>query len=137
MNFLSSFALLSAAKAGARGAKATPAATSGTTRRLHMAADRGAGGIIFSPDAQAAKSRTASNLEPMATSGEQSPRGTLNTCKFDGEEGTEHRSSLLVLECPGTKHTAYTHTHDLSVLGARRTAPWLYPLALLLGSTPC
>jgi len=73
MNFLSSFALLSAAKAGARGARATAAATSGTARRLHMAADRGAGGIIFSPDAQAAKSRTASNLESMATSGEQSP----------------------------------------------------------------
>eukprot|EP00321_Phaeocystis_globosa_P007746 CAMPEP_0118820500 /NCGR_PEP_ID=MMETSP1162-20130426/7754_1 /TAXON_ID=33656 /ORGANISM="Phaeocystis Sp, Strain CCMP2710" /LENGTH=76 /DNA_ID=CAMNT_0006750893 /DNA_START=304 /DNA_END=530 /DNA_ORIENTATION=+ len=68
MNFLSSFALFSA-KAGARGAKATPAATSGTARRLHMAADRGAGGIIFSPDAQAAKSRTASSLESIGDVG--------------------------------------------------------------------
>ena len=64
MNFLSDL-LLSSAKAGARLAKARPAATSGTARRLHMAADRGVGGIIFSPDAQAAKRRSASNLESM------------------------------------------------------------------------
>ena len=64
MNFLSFF-LPSSAKAGARLAKARPAATSGTARRVHMAAERGAGAIIFRPEAQAAKRRSASSLEPM------------------------------------------------------------------------
>ena len=65
MNFLSVL-LLSSAKAGAaRLANARPAATSGTARRVHMAAERGAGAIIFRPEAQAAKRRSASSLESM------------------------------------------------------------------------
>jgi hypothetical protein len=90
-----------------------------------MAAGRGAGGIIFSPDAQAAKSRTASNLESMANAGRTWGASNLRArSKFGGVEGANadvlpalplFSQSLLVVQCHGTEHLAYTHPHDLKV----------------------